>query len=362
MRRNLLFICIVLLLVLSVIVGCAGTEATPAQTQTPTSTSQPADTTTPTFNLKIQTFQPGDQGLRTTDTMIPLIEKLTNGTIKVTAYSAGELFPPDQVIEAVRTGALDMTLTNCGYTMGLIPAAEFGGGMPGAFRNIEESQFFMWERGLIDIYREQHEKFNMYFIPFEAFGRSISTKDPINKLSDLEGKKIRAYAAGSIWLELAGASPVFIAAPEIYTAAATGVVDGVDWGAPGIQAELKLYEVCPYFMEPMMTPGGGFNNYLVNLDLWNKFTPEQQQQFELAVRLSGYTTQTQTSVASIRGQELFDVVTLSESEHSKYDELARQTWDIWAAKDPLNAKIIQMLKEFRAEKDLVPTLPRPYSW
>jgi TRAP-type mannitol/chloroaromatic compound transport system substrate-binding protein len=360
MKKNIFFICIILLVVLSVIIGCAGTAPAPATTST--TTSEPAAPTTPTFDLKIQTFQPGDQGIRTTDTMIPLIEKLTKGTIKITAYSAGELFPPDQVIDAVKTGALDMTLTNCGYTMGLIPAAEFGGGMPGAFRNIEESQFFMWERGLVDLLKAEHEKFNMYFIPFEAFGRSISTKKPINKISDLQGMKIRGYAAGSIWLELAGASAVFVAAPEIYTAASTGGVDGGDWGAPGIQAELKLYEVCPYYMEPMITAGGGFNDYLVNLDLWKKFTPEQQQEFELAVRLSGYTTQTQTSVANIRGLDKFKIVELSADEQAKQAALARQVWDKWAEKDPLNAKVIQMLKDFRAETDLVPTLPRPYPW
>ncbi len=85
-------------------------------------------------------------------------------------------------------------------------------------------------------------------------------------------------------------------------------------------------------------------------------------QFEDAVRIAGYKTQAQTMTANMRGLDLFNAVEMPDTEKIKGQELARQTWDKWAEKDPLNAKVIQMLKDFRAEKELVPTLPRPYPW
>ena len=47
-----------------------------------------------------------------------------------------------------------------------------------------------------------------------------------------------------------GASTTVVAAGELYTALATGVVDGADWGDAGPTDERKFQEALKNYMEP----------------------------------------------------------------------------------------------------------------
>ena len=41
---------------------------------------------------------------------------------------------------------------------------------------------------------------------------------------------------------------------EMYTALATGVIDGITWGAPADSNAFKLYEVAKYYTMPAFHP------------------------------------------------------------------------------------------------------------
>jgi TRAP-type C4-dicarboxylate transport system substrate-binding protein len=100
----------------------------------------------------------------------------------------------------------------------------------------------------------------------------IVTKKPVTKITDLKGKKIRAYGGAFVpWMEELGMSPVFMNMADVYEAIDRGVVDGTMLSLTIAQA-FKFYEVTKYF-----TPFG--NNSLglaspfasINLKLWNSF-------------------------------------------------------------------------------------------
>jgi hypothetical protein len=58
-------------------------------------------------------------------------------------------------------------------------------------------------------------------------------KTPVTTLDDIKGKKIRGGGPNGEVLKNLGASVVTIPSAEIYTALATGVVDGVQYGSMG---------------------------------------------------------------------------------------------------------------------------------
>ncbi|MBA7540199.1 hypothetical protein ES705_32493 [subsurface metagenome] len=364
MIKKILLIPLALLLALSLVaIGCP----TPPTTTTPTTPTTPSATTTPVFELKLQSHLAGVELERWTGFFCPLVEKLTNGTVKITPYAGGTLIPSKEILDAVGSRTVDMGASAGGYWTGVIPVDELTAGLPFCFGSLNEARFFMWHRGFVDILREEYAKHNAYFIPFECYGVGLMTNKPIEQVSDLKGMKLRAYGAMAEWLDQCEAATVYIPGGELYTGLATGVVSGAHWADAGPMYEMKFQEVLKYYMLPEPIQGA-WNNIYVNMDLWNEFTPEQRNAIEVAAVASGAMTQNHTRLIYERALcsmvEDWDVkaTVLSEEEQAKAKELAMKAWDKIAQKDPRNAEVIAMIKDFLKEEEVIAELIFPYPW
>ncbi len=357
---------VALILLLSVMLAaCSSTDSATSENSAPASTSSanPA----PTFDLKMQFHLTGEQFNRTADILIPLIEKNTNGTVKIKPFPAGAVMPVPEMLDAVRTGTLDMAIYPEGIYAGVVPVCEIGGGLPYAFPNLHEAWIFMWHRGFIDILREEYAKQNVYVIPYETFNVGLMTKKPINQIADLKGMKFRSHSSVAKWLEQGGASVVNVPSNELYTALSTGVVDGANWGDAGPMYEMKFQEVAKNYMLP--EPGtGAWNSVMINMDVWNKFTPEQKQALETTFIMYGKIGQEQTRATTGRALESmindFGVAanTLSAAEQAKAREMAEKSWQLLAEKNPRNTEVINKVKEFLAERKEQITPPITLAW
>lgn len=318
-------------------------------------------------NLKLQCFTAGEEMERLMQVYIPLVEKLTKGTVKIKAYPVGALVPLKEVLDALRSGVIEMALVPEGYFAGAIPVCEIAGGLPYAFRSYEEAAFFMWNRGFVDILQREYAKQNVHMIPLEVYGAGLMTKEPVRRLEDLKGKKIRAFGPLAEWLKECGASTVFIPGGEVYTALATGVADGATWGDAGPMYEFKLYEVLKSYMlpDPIL---GAWLSIVINKNVWNKFSPEQRDQIKAATVAAGNIIYNHTRL--IYARALKDMVrnrgvqksVLSGEEQARARELGIKSWDRIAKKDPLNAKVVEMIKAFLEEETVVPKITMPYPW
>lgn len=330
--------------------ACSSQNTAPSQNSAATGDKKAA----PAFNLKMQSFQVGVQYERTLPQLVDQIEKQTNGTVKIKPYPAGGLFPVKEMLDALRTGAVDMVLIPESYFAGAVPVSEIAAGMPYGYQNLHEAWIFMWHRGFVDILREEYAKQNAYVIPWETYNVGLMTNKPINRVEDLKGKKLRATSGLGNFLTEAGSSVVMIPANELYTAISTGVVDGACWGDAGPMHEMKFQEVLKNYMQPDPVQGG-WNSVLINMDVWNKFTPDQKRAVEAAVISTGRVIQEQTRAMYDRA--LNDMVKnhgvvvnkLSGEEQAKAREVAIRSWEVMAKKNPQNAKVINMLKDFQKE-------------
>jgi len=319
------------------------------------------------FNLKLQHFSTGEEFERATkDALCPLMEKMTNGSIKITPYAGGSLVPVKEMINATSSGIIDIAYFVGGYCAGLVPVAEIMGGLPYAFGNIHDAYIFMWHRGFIEILRKEFAKHNLYIIPAECYNIGLMSNKPINKLSNLKGMKMRSHSTLATWLSEAGSSVVFVPATEVYTALATGVVDGASWGDAGPMYEMKFPEVLKNYMLPEPLTGA-WNIILINLDVWNKFTPAQKMAFEGAAMFAGKVTQEQTRAFYYKALNRMvndfgvKVVTLPEEEQNAAKELGKKTLKKLGKKDPLNAKVLYMVDAYMKEKEVCPGIT-PLPW
>ncbi len=320
-----------------------------------------------TFNLKLQHFSTGDEFKRCTqDCFCPLVDKMTHGQIKITPFPGGALVPVKEMVNGACMGIIDIAYFVGGYCGGLVPVAEIMGGLPYAFENLHDAQVFMWHRGYIQILREEFKKHNLYIIPIESYNIGVMSNKPINALSDLKGTKMRSHSTLASWLAKAGASVVFIPATELYTGLATGVVDGASWGDAGPMYEMKFPEVLKNYMlpEPLI---GAWNVVLINLDVWNSFSPEQQTMFESASLVAGKVADEQTRVFYHRALNAMhtqfgvNIVKLSDEEQENARGLAKETLEDLGKKHPLNAKVLKMVDDYMKEKEICPNIT-PLPW
>jgi TRAP-type C4-dicarboxylate transport system substrate-binding protein len=144
----------------------------------------------------------------------------------------------------------------------------------------------MWHRGFVNVLREGYAKQSVYHIPWETYPVGLMTKKPVKTADDLKKMKIRAHSTMADLLGRVGASAVFIPGGELYTALATGVVDGGQWGDAGPMYAMKFHEVLKNYMRPEPIVGA-WNSLIINMDLWKKMTPKQRAIIETAAIAGG---------------------------------------------------------------------------
>ncbi len=120
--------------------------------------------------------------------------------------------------------------------------------MPFLFRDMEHWRKVL-DAGLLDPIAEQVAKRgDVMIIGYGGGGvRNLIATRPVRNMQELKGFKIRVMGAPiqTRTFQAIGASPTVIAYAEVYNAIQTGVIDGAENEALGIE-QMKFYEVGPY--------------------------------------------------------------------------------------------------------------------
>jgi TRAP-type C4-dicarboxylate transport system substrate-binding protein len=308
------------------------------------------------INLRMQSHTPPEQAHRTFDTFIKEVSEMTGGKINIKLYPVGTLVPTKELLEAVSNHVVEMATVAEGYWYNVVPVSIIGQGLPFAFNDNMESVYFMFHKGFLKLLREAYAKHNIYVIPYEPYNTGLMTKKPILQASDLNGLKLRGFGTMQKWLSKMGATTVSISGAELYTALATGVVEGAHWGDAFPMYEMKFQEVLKNYMLPEPIRGS-WNSIWINMDVWNSFTKEQQALIESsALSAGGVLTYNDTGVRTKMAlkdmQHTWGVHAnvVPDAERAKMRKAAMQVWDeIAANKDPLCKEAINMLYDFLNE-------------
>jgi len=308
----------------------------------------------PKFKLRLQAHLIPDDTKRGLNRFAEAVKAMSEGAIEISLFGGGAIVPVKEELQAVGAGTLDIAMYPEGFWYKTIPVSEVGMGIPFVFRDLEEAKYFMYRKGYLELLREAYAKQNAHMIPYEPFSIGLMTKQPVNKAEDLKGMKLRAYGTMADWLGKLGSSTVVIPGGELYTALATGVVSGAHWGDAGPMYIMKFHEVLKNYMKPEPAIGS-WNNLLVNINLWKKFTPQQQAIIETAARSGGLMAQNDTRIICTRS--LNDMVnkwqvkvnTVPEEEIQKMKKPSMELVEDMAKKDDASAKAVAMIREFMKE-------------
>lgn len=284
------------------------------------------------------------------------VKERTKGALNIKIYPPNALFKTLEVPEAIKRGAIEMALSNGAYHVGILPEAMLEYGLPYGAKNSQEAAKLLWQSDYFKIlrkaYMEKHQVILLGLTSTSAY--NYMTRFPINKIEDLQGKKIRASGAfGKIALAH-GASPVNLAPAEQYMALQRGTVDGTIFPAyAGIS--YKLFEVAKYHSWPPIYPLIGAN-LLVNLNAWNKLPKEYQEILQEEVnKMVKYTYEVSgpelEKIAQEEGKKQFgaEAIWLADAEFIKFREAVIPLWEEWGKKSEWCAQLVKLAKNLSSK-------------
>ena len=218
------------------------------------------------------------------DQMKFMIEKYTDGRLKIECKQAGELVPAGQVFDAAGQGILDF-----GHACPCVAKAKAYGAQwfcdaPSTQSPIEEIIWYYNAGGkeiLEDIF---HKKYNCHPIACNSFSSEVwlfSNKE-IKTLEDLKGLKMRAAGARGEVLQSMGASVVVLPGGEIVPAMERGVIDAMEYGNLHITFPLGFNDVTKYLYYHPTKSTSPLNLWAVNLDKWNELPDDLKEAVQRA--------------------------------------------------------------------------------
>jgi TRAP-type C4-dicarboxylate transport system substrate-binding protein len=198
------------------------------------------------------------------------LEAVSGGklTLKI---SGPEAVPPFEQLQPVSSGAFDVLYTHPTYhPRGLAGVAEI---LPFDLAAIRASG--AWD--FIDkYYQKTHNMKLLALVPVGTEGYHCYLRAPLTAQNDWAGRKLRGVANQHAVIKALGGVPVVMPMGDVYSSLEKGVVDGACAPANVLLAT-KHFEVAKYRVEPRF--GLLVSSITMNLDRWNKLTPEQQKQF-----------------------------------------------------------------------------------
>jgi len=275
-KKLSMFILIVIVLTLTV-TGCGGkTTNQTVENKEPKKAS--------TITLKIANYYAADHPVNEAleDIFKAVVEKKTDGRIKVEIYPNNQLGNEQEFIEGVQLGNIEMAMTGNMWE-NTVPQFRIMQ-LPYMFVNYEHADAVL--NGPIgeQIYKYLEPLNVKVLTSFPNGFRVISNnKRPINSIEDCKGIKLRVFQGEIIIKEMKalGFDTVVMPFSEIFTALQQGVVDGQD-NPLATAYYAGWYDVQKYvaITNHMYSPG----YIVINADVWNSLSEDEKAIIKDAAR------------------------------------------------------------------------------
>lgn len=178
------------------------------------------------------------------------VKERTGHEIEFVEGWSGAMAKPTEVLEAVQSGIVDVGMFCICHEAQKLALHNFPNYLP--FGPGDPELSLKATRKVYDAIPELNQVFEKYgqrvlgLIPFEPY--ELVSRFPITKASDVKGRKIGAAGPNAFWVESAGALPVSVGGPDMYTSFQTGLIDSM-LIFPSVMDSLKLHEVAPYLVK-----------------------------------------------------------------------------------------------------------------
>ncbi len=291
-----------------------------------------------------------------------LVDTLTDGRIKITAFPGGMLGKALKVTDSVKSSVAQAGHTWMGYDWGIDKTTVLFGNMAGGL-NPEEMMMWLFQAGGEQLWEEYRMKeFGVVSIACGIFPTEIflHSNKRVQNLADFKGLKMRTAGA---WAEIAsglGASTVILPGAEVYPALERGVVDAAEWGSPSGNVPIGFHKIAKYIIMPGVHQPSATQECQFNADAWKRISERDRKAIRLAARLNALESWSRYAYEDIAALDVFDkagneIVQLDE----EFIKAANEAADAWADKQASeNEWFKKVLENRRAFQKAMAQWPR----
>jgi TRAP-type mannitol/chloroaromatic compound transport system substrate-binding protein len=236
----------------------------------------------------------------------------------------------------------------------------FGGYFPLALRYSLDVPALFNSYGLDQIWKEEYAKVGVKHISAGSWDPChFATKDPINSLADLSGKRVFTFPTAGRFLSRFGVVPVTLPWEDVEIALQTGELDGIAWSGITEDYTVGWANVTNYFLTNNIS-GAWIGHFFANMDRWNELPPHLQTMLTIAMDSSHYYRQHWywAGEARLRVEETkLQLTTIPDAEWAQVETEAQSFWDEIAAESEVKAKVVEAIKKYN---DTMTKAGRPY--
>ncbi|MBU0545534.1 MAG: C4-dicarboxylate TRAP transporter substrate-binding protein [Proteobacteria bacterium] len=206
------------------------------------------------------------------------VKKATGGEVEIQIFWSNALGAAKENLTLLRGGAIDMAGMSPGYFPSELPLFCAPNSIPMAMDNIRQSSAIM--KAFMDkvpAFMEEAKQQQIRPLFFHLLNPYLLvTRDPVTKLEDLKGKKIRTWGEDLPRLfQAADAVPVNIFLPELYENLQRKVIDGCPFGVDMVLS-YKLQDITKNITEIVIWEGPAWGVWISEKS-WQKLSPENQK-------------------------------------------------------------------------------------
>ncbi len=250
-----------------------------SETGTTDAPNAPAIHTKKARKLRMVTaWPPNFPGLGTAAQRIAnTVNELTEGSLQIKLYGAGELVPAHQEFDAVSSGAADMYHAADYYWQGKSKGFAFFAAVPFGMTAVETMAWMQYGGGN-KLWQDLSAQFNIRAIAAGSTGAQMGGwfKKEIHTLEDFRGLVMRIPGLGGDVLKAVGGVPKLLSGGAIYQALQSGAIDATEWVGPWNDLAFGFHREAPYYYGPGFHEPGPILSLGTNLDVWNSLNATEK--------------------------------------------------------------------------------------
>ncbi len=284
------------------------------------------------------------------------VKEMSGGRLEIKVYGGGELVPPLQAFDAVRSGAADIGSGAAYYWAGKAPASQFFASVPFGM-NAQQLNAWIISGGGIELWKELYGQYNL--VPMLGGNTGVQMggwfNKEINSIADLKGLKMRIPGLGGKVLEKAGGSPVLLAGGEIYTGLERGIIDATEWIGPYHDHKMGFYQIAKYYYSPGWHETGTALEFFMNKERYEKLPKDLQAILQTAAMrlniwmLSEFEAKNTIYLAKLINEEKVDIRFYPEEVLTQLREFTEQSISDITSADPFSKKVYESYDKFRKQ-------------
>ena len=300
---------------------------------------------------RMQTYAGAALGAEVVAPAIKLFNEAAQGQMEIELFYADQLVPTPELFQALQAGTIDCVQSDDDSMASPTDVTVFGGYFPLALRNSLDVPALFNEWGLKEIWEEQYAAVGVKHISAGAWDPChFVTKDPINSLADLQGKRVFSFPTAGRFLGQFGVVPVTLPFEDVEVAMSTGVLDGVAWCGITEAYTVGWSNPTNYFLTNNIS-GAWIGHFFANMDRWNALPPHLQTLLSVCFEQSHYYRQhwywAGEAKLRVNGGKL-KLTTIPAAEWKQVEDAAKIFWDEIAAEGEVQAKVVQIFKDYNA--------------